>query len=180
MEVLMSKFPTFGNIFPDDNYDIFKTWYKETGLSDDETDVPSKKTFLLISNEFYSSHSCLSEEDFKRRFANDIYTYYKEFEATSKGIIELMSLTDEQIATADSMIMNIANTPETELTTDTEDVDFISQHQKTISKKGNLQIKREQLSNKRAFTVKTFLNRFRHLFVRVISPAFLSMIEDED
>ena len=119
-------------------------------------------------------------EKIRSGFANDIYTYYREFEATSKSIIDLMNLTDEEISIADSMITNFANIPETASSTDVEEVDFITNQQKAINKKGKLQIKKEQLSNKRTFTVKTFLNRFRHLFIKVISPAYTFVVAETD
>lgn len=168
----------FKNIFPD--YQTFATWYRGTPLSDDETDVPSEKTFSLIAFEFNDSHVCFSPESFKEHFANDIYTYYREFEATTKSIIDLMKLTDEEISIADSMITNTANIPETESSTNAEEVDFITAQQKSINKKGKLQIKKEQLSSKRTFTVKTFLNRFRHLFIKIISPAYTFVVAEPD
>ena len=78
------------------------------------------------------------------------------------------------------MITNYANIPETASSTDVEEVDFITNQQKAINKKGKLQIKKEQLSNKRTFTVKTFLNRFRHLFIKVISPAYTFVVAEPD
>lgn len=168
----------FKNIFPD--YQSFSDWYRSTPLSDGVEDVPSLKTFTLIAFEFNDSHTSLSVESFKERFANDIYTYYREFEATSKSIIDLMNLTDEEISIADSMITNFANIPETESSTNIEEVDFITNQQKAINKKGKLQIKKEQLSNKRTFTVKTFLNRFRHLFIKIISPAYTFVVAEPD
>lgn len=178
MEMVTHNTLLFKNIFPD--YEVFKTWYISSGLSDGEEDVPSLKTFTLIANEYNDSHSAFSVEGFKEHFANDIYTYYQEFEATTKAISELMKLKDEDIAINGSMIMNIADIPEVESSTDVEKVNFITNQQKQISKKGNLQIKREQLTNKRAFTVRTFLNRFRHLFVRVISPAYTYVVEEPE
>lgn len=179
MEMLGNKTKIFKNIFPD--YQTFKNWYTSTPLSDDENDVPSEKTFTLISYEYNDSHVCHTEESFKQHFANDIYTFYKEFEETTKSIIELMKLTDEEIATADSMIINTANIPETESSTDEEVVNFISNQQKHINKKGNLQVKKEQLSSKKIFTVKTFLGRFRHLFIKVLSPSYnLVIVENEE
>ena len=178
MERIDYETKLFKNIFPD--YQSFADWYRGTPLSDSETDVPSLKTFTLIAFEFNDSHTSLSAESFKEHFANDIYTYYREFEATSKSIIDLMNLTDEEISIADSMITNFANIPETASSTDVEEVDFITNQQKAINKKGKLQIKKEQLSNKRAFTVKTFLNRFRHLFIKVISPAYTFVVAETD
>ena len=160
MEKIVYETPLFKDIFT--SYDEFSEWYKQTGLSDDGTDVPSKKTFTLIFNEYADCHSAFSEFDFKCHFANDLYTYYREFEETTKSLLDLMKLTDDEIANADTMIVNNANIPETESSTDEETVDFISQQQKTINKKGKLQIKREQLSNKRAFTTNRFLGRFKH------------------
>ena len=125
----------FKNIFP--SYKDFADWYKSIPLSENEDDVPSSITFTLIAYEYNDSHVCMSPESFKEHFANDLYTYYKEFEATTSGIKELMALTDEDIAIADAMITNVANTPETEMSTDTETVDFISTHQKMINKKAS-------------------------------------------
>lgn len=168
----------FKNIFPD--YESFANWYKSTPLSDNETDCPSIKTFTLIANEYNDSHVLLSPESFKQHFANDIYTYYREFEETTKSIIDLMKLTDDEIAIADVMITNLADIPETESSTNVEEVDFISNQQKNINKKGKLQIKKEQLSNKRAFTVRIFIKRFKHLFIKIVSPAYTFVVREDD
>lgn len=173
MEMFDFNTKLFKNIFP--SYKDFVSWYTSTPLSDNSSDVPTERTFTLIAYEYNDSHVNLSVESFKEHFANDIYTYYREFEATTKGINELMEMTDEEIAIAGNMITNIANIPETASDTDEETVDFISQQQKMINKKGKLQIKREQLSNKRAYTTRTFLNRFRHLFIKIISPAYTNV-----
>lgn len=177
MEMLGNNSKLFKNVFPD--YQTFKSWYISTPLSDNDKDVPSEKTFTLIAFEYNDSHIAHSVEGFKQHFANDIYSFYKEFEETTKAISELMKLTDEEISTADSMIINTANIPETESSTNEEEVNFISTQQKNISKKGKLQIKKEQLSNKRVFTVKTFINRFRHLFIKILSPAYNLVIAEE-
>lgn len=177
MEQVTHNTALFKNIFPD--YETFKEWYLSTPLSDGVDDVPNEKTFTIIAYEYNDSHSSFSIESFKQHFANDLYTFYKEFEETTKAISDLMKLTDDDIAIADKMIMNVANIPETESSTDVEEVDFISTQQKTINKKGTLQVKKEQLSNKRIFTVKTFLNRFRHLFIKIISPSYTFVVMEE-
>lgn len=177
MEMLGHSTNLFKNIFP--TYKEFKDWYISTPLSDNELDVPTEKTFTLISYEYNDSHIAFSVESFKQHFANDIYTYYREFEATTKSIVELMELTDQDIAVADISITNMANIPETESSTDEETVDFISTQQKLINKKGSLQVKKEQLSAKRIFTVKTFINRFRHLFIKIVSPAYTYVIGED-
>lgn len=178
MEIIDYNTRLFKNIFPD--YVTFSTWYKGLPLSDDDSDCPSEKTFTLIAYEFNDSHTAFSPDSFKEHFAKDIYTYYREFEATTKSILELMKLTDEEIAVENQNILNIANIPETESSTDEEVVDFISTQNKSINKKGKLQIKKEQLANKRAFTVKTFINRFRHLFIKIISPAYTFVVAEPD
>lgn len=178
MQMLGYENRIFKNIFP--TYNDFKTWYSGLPLSDSENDVPSEKTFTLIAYEYNESHSAYDPVCFKEHFANDLYTYYKEFEATSKSIDDLMALTDEQISIDNRIITNIADVPETESSTDIDEVDFITQQQKNITKKGVLQIKREQLSNKRAYTVKTFLKRFKHLFIKLLSPAYINVIEEPE
>lgn len=180
MEMIMHNTDRlFKNIFP--SYQEFATWYKTLPLSDGQTDCPSAKTFALIAFDYNDSHVAFSPESFKEHFAIDLYTYYKEFEATSAAIDNLMSLTDEQIAISDTMVINTADIPETEGSTDDETVDFVSQQQKTLNKKGVLQIKKEQLSNKRAYTVRSFLSKFKHLFIKVISPAFTQVyVEDTE
>ena len=169
----------FKNIFP--TYQDFATWYKSLPLSDDASDCPSEKTFALIAFDYNDSHSAFSPESFKEHFAIDLYTYYKEFEATTAAIADLMSLTDSEIAVSDTMVTNLADIPETTSDTDEETVNYISNQQKVINKKGNLQIKKEQLSNKRAYTVRSFLNKFKHLFVKIISPAYTQVyVEDTE
>lgn len=178
MQAIGNSTYLFMEVFPD--YETFEEWYKSTSLSDGEDDVPSKKTFSLIYNEYAESHIAFSKVGFSNHFANDLYTYYKEFEATTKAIDDLMKLSDDEIANDTAMILNIANIPETEGSTDDETVNFVSQQQKNITKKGKLQIKKEQLSSKRTYTTKTFLNRFRHLFKRVCRPTFITYYVEED
>lgn len=178
MEAMVHRTNIFKNIFPD--YESFRNWYISTPLSDNGEDAPSEKTFTLIAYEYNGSHANMSDEDFKQHFAIDLYTFYKEFEETTKSIINLMNLTDEEISQADSMITNIANIPETESSTNVEEVDFISQQQKIINKKGALQVRKEQLSSKRAFTVRSFLNKFRHLFITILSSAYTDVYVEKE
>ena len=168
------QYNLFKNIFPD--YETFASWYKATPFSDNENDVPTKKTFSLIAYEYNDSHVAFTDESFKEHFAIDIYTFYREFEETTKSIIAMMQLTDEEIATADSYITNTAVIPETAMSTNVEEVDFVTSQQKQINKKGKLQVKKEQLSAKRVFTTRTFIKRFKHLFVKVIDAAYTPVI----
>lgn len=168
----------FKNIFPD--YNSFKEYYLSTPLSEADYDVPSEKTFTLIAFRYNDSHSSRSIESFKQQFAIDIYTFYKEFEQTTKSIDELMKLTDDEISIADTMITNFANTPETKSTTNIETADYTSSHQKTINRKGTLQVKKEQVTNKRTYTVKTFLGRFKHLFITILSPSYNYAVREPD
>ena len=176
MEMINHNTRLFKNIFPD--YQTFSEWYSETPLSDDSNDVPSKKTFTLIAYEYNDSHVAMSPDSFKEHFANELYTYYKEFEETTKIIKELMSLRENDLRIGDRLITNIADIPETESSTNVEEVDFISNQQKQFTEKSKLQVKREELSSKRAFTVKTFLKRFKHLFIKVLSPAYTYVVEE--
>ena len=178
MQMLGYEERIFKNIFP--TYNDFKTWYTGTPLSDNANDVPSEKTFTLIAYEYNESHSAFDPVCFKEHFANDLYTYYKEFEATTESIDELMSLSDDDIAIDNRTILNVADIPETTNSTDVEEVNFITQQQKNIVKKGTLQIKKEQLSNKKTYTVKTFLKRFRHLFIKLLSPAYVNVIKEPE
>lgn len=177
-EMYGSQAKMFKNIFPD--YETFKSWYLSSPLCDGENDIPNKKTFALIYNEYCVSRINSTEEVFKLRFSNELYTYYKEFEKTSEEINKLMLVTDDEISTADSTVRNIANIPENTYDTNSESVNFVSTQEKVISKKGNLQVRREQISNKRSLTTRTFLNRFQKLFERIISPAYVFVVENEE
>lgn len=178
MEMIDYNTRLFKNIFPD--YNSFKEFYLGIPLSDNQNDVPSQKTFALIAYEFNDCHVALSPESFKQRFAIDLYTYYKEFEATTKAITDLMQLTDDEVKRSGEMVQNFADIPEEERSTNDVDVDYISNQTKMINLKGKAQVKREQLGNKRAFTVKSFLNKFRHLFIRILPPAYTFVVEEGD
>lgn len=178
MEILDYDTRLFKNIFPD--YNSFTLWYESTGLSDGSDDVPSKKTFSLIAFEFNDCHVAFSPEGFMQHFAIDLYTYYKEFEATTAAINDLMSLSDEDVMKSGSVVTNEADIPEEASSTDVIDADFISRQQKMINLKGKAQVKREQLGNKRALTVRSFLNKFRHLFIRILDPAYTFVVKEED
>lgn len=174
----VSEFPIFKNVFPD--YETFATWYRSTPLSDGGDDVPSEKTFTLIAYEYNVSHCAMDEIVFKQHFANDLYTYYKEFEETTKSIIKLMKLKEEDIAIADKTITNFGDVPETPSSTDVMSVDFVSNQQKVINEKGKLQVQKELLANKRALTTRTFLKRFRHLFKICYDVAYTPVIEEPE
>lgn len=176
MEAKMYNTKTFNDVFP--HWEAFITWFKSLNVG--EILEPRKLTFLLIQAEYRGSHLAMEEQCFKDHFFIDLYTYVKEFEQTSDAIDALMALTDEQIAQSGSMITNVADIPERESSTNIEEVDFVSQQQKVINKKGALQIKREQISSKRAYTTKTFLKRFRHLFVKILSTAYTPVIQERE
>lgn len=173
MQAKIHNTKVFNDVFPD--YETFLSWYNQYRLT-----APRELTFKLIQAEYRGSHLSMNEICFKDHFFIDLYTYTKEFEATTDAIDNLMSLSDEDISVGGYMITNMADIPENESSTNVEEVDFISQQQKTINKKGNLQVKREQLSNKRAYTVKTFLKRFRHLFIKILSSSYVNVIEEPE
>ena len=168
----------FLNIFPD--YETFKEWYKSLPLSSGDNDCPSEKTFALIKYEYDDCHVAFSVEGFKQHFAIDLYSYYREFEGTTKRIDQLMSLTDEDVSIDGINVMNMAQIPEEESSTDVETVNFITSQQKSKMIKGKTQIAREQLSNQRAYTVQKFLKRFAHLFIKIISPSYTFVVEEDD
>lgn len=141
-------------------------------------ECPTLQTFALLFNNYSDNHVASSDETFKLHFANILDTYYKEYENTKKAIDNLMNLNENDISTDYATVLNIANIPEKKGSTDEEEVDFITQQQKTIQKKGKLQINKELLSSKRAYTTRTFLNRFKHLFITIISPDYTLLYED--
>lgn len=168
-------FPYFKDVFR--SYEDFRDWYINIPLSTNGY-VPNEVTFCLIAYEYNDCQCSMQEEEFKQHFSIDLYTYSKEFEATTKALDELMSLKDDDIAISGETIVNIADIPETAYSTSSETVNFLSNQQKTIGKKGYLQVKKEQLSNKRAYTVRTFLKRFKHLFLKVIDNYYTPVIEE--
>lgn len=176
MEYLGYNTKVFKDIFP--NFETFIEWYSKTPFY--TANSIDGGTFYLILYEYADSHVAFSEESFKQKFAIDLYTYVKEFQETTKAINDLMELTDNQLLDNGKMITNIADIPATPSSTDVGSVNFITQQQKILNEKPLLQIKKEQLSNKRILTVKTFLNRFRHLFIRIISEQYNLVYGEED
>lgn len=174
----INQFSLFKDLFPD--YETFSNWYKSLPLSDSVNPCPSEKTFALIAYEYNESHCAYSDEGFLQHFAIDLYTYYPEFEASTKAIQDLMSLSDEDLAISGKQIINNADIPEAPSSTDEMTVDFISTQQKIIQEKGLMQVKREQLSNKRTFTTRTFIKRFKHLFRVVFDTPFVPVIEEDE
>lgn len=178
MEQTIHNTKVFKDVFPD--YEVFQDFINDSGMLMEGFTMPRLTTFKLIFNEYACSHIAYTEEGFKLHFLNDLYTFCGEFEETTDAIIALRKLTDEELSSAGSTVLNIANIPETESNTNTEEVDFISQQQKTISKKSLLQIKKEQLSNKRILTTRTFLKRFRHLFIRILSNPYTEVWKEKE
>lgn len=172
------EFKLFKDIFPD--YQSFSTWYATTLFHLSSGQAPNAITFSIIYNEYCASHVAYSEEVFKNKFANDLYTYYEDFEQESAAIKDLMKLTSEDIIKAGSTVTNFADIPEKTSDTDAEVVDFVSQQQKTNMFRSELEAKREVIRNKRELSVRRFLSRFRHLFIRIISPDYIKVyVEDE-
>ena len=166
----------FKDVFP--TYADFVGWYNGEVFSTGGT--PSETTFKLIAYEFNDSHIAFSEDSFKEHFAIDLFTYYKEFEETCAAINVLMQMNYDEASMGDSNILNIANIPETEDNTSSTEVNFISQQQKNINIKNQTQVRREQISNKRHYATKAFLNKFRHLFIKILSPAYTFVIQEKE
>lgn len=159
----------------------FKYVYHE-GQTDEKTiilDIPTIKTFALIFHEYCDNNIACSNDSFLMKYANILSTYYKEYEQTSKAITRLMELTSEDIAIDNYNITNSAEVPETESSTNVEEVDYITVQQKNFTKKGNLQISKELLYNKKSYTTRTFLNRFRYLFIRILSNGYTGVYGNE-
>ena len=175
MQLLGKETKLFKNVFPD--YDTFSNYCKSSpiGTSLDYDFTPSRLTFALLFCEYACSHIAFSEEDFKNHFALSLWTYAKEFEQTTERIDALSIMSEDELLVGGSTVLNLADIPETESSTNVDEVNFVSQQQKNISYKSKLQIKREQLSNARAYTTKSFLNKFRHLFIKVISNAYTEL-----
>lgn len=153
-----------------------------SGNSDEQTiklDIPSIKTFALLFHEYCDNHIAYDIVSFMMKYANVMCTYYKEYEQTSKAIDKLMNLTEDDIAIDNCIITNSADIPETESSTNVEEVNYVSVQQKNINKKGKLQISKELLYNKKSYTTKTFLNRFRHLFIRILSHSHTALYEED-
>lgn len=171
-------FKLFKDIFPD--YLTFSNWYDATIFAINGEKRPNNIIYQLIYNEYCVSTIAFSEEVFKGKFSNDLYTYCSDFEQECAAIKDLMALTSEEVAEAGTTVLNIADVPETLSSTDVDIANYISQQQKTISKRGKLEVKRERVRNMREFSVRRFLGRFRHLFIRIISPDYVRVyVEDE-
>lgn len=171
-------FKLFKDVFPD--YQTFLDWYSQTPFATTFNKSPNIVTFNIIYNEYCVSHLAFSEEVFKCKFSNDIYTYFEDFEQESEAIKDLMALTSEDIVKAGSTVVNFADIPEKTSDTDAEVVDFVSQQQKTNMFRSELESKREVIRNKRELSVRRFLSRFRHLFMRIISPDYIKVyVEDK-
>lgn len=177
MEKVMYNSKVFKDVFPD--YNSFKDFWIDTDIGTDKN-LPSKTAFGVVSIQYCSSHIAFTEDEFKLRFCLEMYTYAKEFEETSKAIDQLMSLSPEEMAISSEAIINFAEIPETELSTDAETVNFISNQQKSINKKGKLQVLRELITNKRSYTTRSFLRKFQHLFIKILSPAYTFAVEEKD
>ena len=172
-------FKLFKDVFP--GYQAFKSWYSTTIFrAVYANSIPNEVTFGLIYNEYCVSHLAFSEEVFKRKFANYLYTYFEDFEQESDAIRDLMALTSSQILKAGTTVVNMADIPEQLNSTDTDVVNFVSQQQKTNMFRSELDAKREIIRNKRELSVKRFLGRFRHLFMRIISPDYIKVYVEEE
>lgn len=176
MEKIMYNNKVFKDVFPD--YNSFEIAWNNSGLSDGYK--PNNRTFQILFIQYCSSHIAFTEDEFKLRFCLEMYTYAKEFEETSVAIDKLMSLSPEEMAISYEAITNFAEIPETELSTDAETVNFISNQQKSINKKGKLQVLRELITNKRSYTTRSFLRKFQYLFIRILSPAYTFAVEEDE
>ena len=177
-EIQGYDFRLFKDIFPD--YQSFSTWYSNTPFHLLYGQMPDIVTFTIIYNEYCVSHVSYSDEVFKNKFANDLYTYFEDFEQESAAIRDLMKLTSEEVIKAGSTVLNIADIPEQVNSTDAETVSFVSQQQKTNMFRSELEAKREIIRNKRELSVRRFLGRFRHLFMKIISPDYIRVYVEEE
>ena len=178
MQAVIHNTQVFKNIFK--TYDVFRGWYRNTPFCESDEDIPSEKTYSLIAYRYNDSHLSMTEESFLQHFAIELYTYVKEFEETTKAINELMKLDENDFYVDNTMITNIADIPEKLYDTDSDKVDFVSSQQKMINKKGKLRVKKEQLASKRALTTRTFLKRFKYLFITILSSPYTPVVGEPE
>ena len=150
---------TFKELVPD--YTTFSDTYKDGLL----TTLPSQQTFKLLYNEFAESHIAFTKERFICKFENVLYQTVEAFEYDTNVKRAMREFEDSVFEDEGDMITNIATAPNNEYDTDEERVNHLDQQQKMKARASKANAYYKRLTMNKETAVKTFLNKFRQLFI---------------
>ena len=154
------------------NYDTFKLVYADSPFFTNENvwTGPSKQTFKLIYNYYAGSHLAMSEEDFINKLENILYEHYEEFEYDLNLKKTARSTTDLEWGAESDIIQNEAAAPNTEGATDSLTMASLDKQTKIKTQAGYSAILAKKFSNNKSYYIKSFLDNFKWLFIRILDP----------
>lgn len=169
---------TFKDVFKD--FNEFKQKYSGSPFfyEGEEYIGPSETTFKLIYNHYAISHIAFSEEDFMGFFENTLYEHFEKFEYDMKLKKDARKATDEEWADDGNVIQNVAVSPNTYGDTDSDIINSLDNQTKMNTRSGYTTILNRKILHNKSYYIKTFLNHFQWLFIKIIdkqyTPVWLS------
>lgn len=157
------------DIFPD--YESFVGAYTGSGLPNRFKDLDFLETiyFVLMGEYAASSIASMSEDLFKVRFLTLVHAYGPQLERELQIQDDLLKMSTEELMISSKAIFNTALNPSEAPSTDTiDELPYINQQNTTkhVRSKLDAYMLLEDLLNDNL--IKDFINRFDHLFVRVL------------
>lgn len=161
---------TFSEVIP--TVSEFLKIFTDYGIPDIITDQDEKAiVYYLLLGEYANSHlKTLDETRFKIKLATTIYSYYPTFKCKDDIQKIIRELTDEQILQDGVMIDNLALNPDQAPPTSSDEaLDHVSQQNYSIQKKSILNALNAKYASLHSNMVKSFLDKFKDLFMKVVS-----------
>ena len=160
----------FTDIYP--NVQSFLAEYKNIGIPKSVTNEIAQTIYYLLYANYGNSHIASSDENqFKYKLFSLIWQYAPNWYRKREIQDELRNLTQAELLRGNTQIYNIANNPEVEPGTDTlEELPYINNQNRTISKKGKLEGLTALYEVLSRDVTKEFLNQFKVLFLSIVQP----------
>lgn len=167
---------TFGEIFPD--VTSFTDFYSSGPIpgrllnGNDYSTYQADTIYTLLCSEYFGAHISMSSEDwFKLKVMQIIYEYGPTWQREMALQDKLLALTDDQLMTGSKAIYNHAAHPSTDPSTATlEELTYIDDQNTSNWKKERIRAFVDGSSGLDDSITRTFLNRFKKLFIKFIYP----------
>lgn len=171
---------TLSEIFPD--YNEFETLFGDSPFAGSISDKGLKLTYYLLLAEYGNSNISSSDENrFKLKMFSLIFQYGPAWETKIKIQDKLKNLKEEEILRGSEATYNQAAHPGNGPSVSSDEIiQGIDNQSRQIYKKSKMEAYMLQYDSIKDNMTKSYINRFKDLFLQIVQPELPLWYESED
>ena len=168
---------TFADIFTEqgkDSAEVFKQMFADSGIPSKLKDESLTTLFYLLYARYGNSHiASFDENQFLYKLQSIVFMYGPTWEKRVEIQDKLRALKEQELLKGSEAIYNSANAPGTELAGLVDasgKVDYISGQNTTAYRKSVMEGYATLLNLLETDVTKEFIDKFQHLFLKIVEP----------